>query len=248
MSGAAPVRLYDLAGVRDEFRISPFCWRIRMAIAHKRLPVEIIPWRMIEKDKIVSANSITVPVVVDGTSVVADSWAIAEYLDRAHPEHPLFDSAQARAYCLWIHHWTERIVHPLIVPLILEDVLRVLHPKDIDYFRKTREKAYRKSLEAVFDRSPEAFGRLAAALGPVRRVLRQSEFLAGDSPAYGDYIVFGAFQWARCCSAVELLSDRNDPMLLWFDRMLNLHGGIGREAARAGGNSESSTLNQKRSP
>ena len=77
MSGAAPVRLYDLAGVRDEFRISPFCWRIRMAIAHKRLPVEIIPWRMIEKDKIVSANSITVPVVVDGTSVVADSWAIA---------------------------------------------------------------------------------------------------------------------------------------------------------------------------
>ena len=87
-----------------------------MAIAHKRLPVEIIPWRMIEKDKIVSANSITVPVVVDGTSVVADSWAIAEYLDRAHPEHPLFDSAQARAYCLWIHHWTERIVHPLIVP------------------------------------------------------------------------------------------------------------------------------------
>lgn len=231
MAETAPIRMYDLAGGHDALRISPFCWRIRMALAHKKLSVETIPWRMVEKDRIVESNSITVPVIVDGGKVVTDSWAIAEYLDQAYPGHSLFDSPQARAYCLWIHHWTERVVHPLIVPIILEDVLSVLHPGDLEYFRSTREAAFGRPLEHVFDRTPAAFSRLSDAVAPVRRVLRHSAFLAGAAPAYGDYVVFGAFQWARCCSNAALLHGADDPMIGWFERMLDLHGGLGRSAA-----------------
>jgi hypothetical protein len=42
--------LYELAGADENRRFSPYCWRIRMALAHKGLDVECIPWRFTEKD------------------------------------------------------------------------------------------------------------------------------------------------------------------------------------------------------
>ena len=228
----AAITLYDLAGLDDAWRISPFCWRVRMALAHKGLQVETVPWRMVEKEVIRRSNCTTVPVIVDGNQMIGESWSIAEYLDATYPDRPLFDSVQAKAYCRWIQHWTDRTLHQLIVPLILEDVLAVLHPKDREYFRQSREAAYRKPLENVFDTSPEAYGRLAHALSPARRLLRESQFVAGEAPAYGDYVLFGMFQWARSCSDAQLLKDDQDPMVDWFERMLELFGGLGRRAAR----------------
>lgn len=223
--------MYDLAGADDGLRISPFCWRVRMALAHKGLPVRTIPWRMVEKDKIVNSNSITVPVIVDGGKAISDSWAIAEYLDAVYPRAPLFDSPQARAYCLWIHHWTERILHPLIVPIILEDVVGIMHSMDIEYFRSSRERAFGKALEKVFDRTPAAYARLDEAVSPLRRVLRHALYFGGARAAYGDYIVFGAFQWARCCSPQKLFRSGYDPLSAWFERCLDLYDGLGRSAS-----------------
>ena len=83
------IKLYELAAAEDDRRFSPYCWRIRMALAHKGLAVETIPWRFTEKEAIAFSGSGTVPVLVDGrrtakddARVVADSWAIAQYLDR----------------------------------------------------------------------------------------------------------------------------------------------------------------------
>ena len=44
-----------------------------------------------------------------------------------------------------------------------------------------------------------------------------------------DYIVFGAFQWARVCGTVDLL-EPGDSVAAWRERALDLHGGIAREA------------------
>ena len=227
----AGIVLYDLAGADDSVRTSPFCWRIRMSLAHKGLPHVAIPWRLVEKDRIVDASSVTVPVLVDGEAVIADSWLIATYLDRAYPARPLFDSPQSLAYARWIHHWTERVLHPLIVPLILQDVLLGLHPMDVEYFVRTREAAYGRPIQDVCDRSAEAYARFAAALSFMRRVLAESAFLAGDTPAYADYILFGAFQWARCCSPVGLHARAGEAISEWFERVLDLFGGLGRNAA-----------------
>jgi glutathione S-transferase len=228
----APIVLYDLAGADDAVRTSPFCWRIRMALAHNGLACEAVPWRLVEKDRIVGAGSVTVPVIVDGGRVVADSWRIAEYLDRTYPERPLFDSPQSLAYARWIHYWTERVLHPLIVPLILQDVLDGLHPMDVEYFVRTREQAYGQPIRTLCDRSVDAYARFAAALSFVRRVLRESPFVAGDAPAYADYILFGAFQWARCCSPVPLEREAGEAIAGWLVRMLDLFDGLARNAAR----------------
>lgn len=48
-----------------------------------------------------------------------------------------------------------------------------------------------------------------------------------------DYVVFGLLQWPRCISpgfAEEMLKE-DDPIKAWFERMLDLHGGLGRNAA-----------------
>lgn len=46
------LQLYDLAGAESERRFSPYCWRTKLALAHKCLAVETIPWRFTDKDMI----------------------------------------------------------------------------------------------------------------------------------------------------------------------------------------------------
>src|SRR5205823_2688072 len=83
------IKLYDLAGAEDDRRFSPYCWRVKMALKHKGLDFETIPWRFTEKDALAPYKSTTVPVLVDGSNSVYDSWAIAVYLDEVYPSRPV---------------------------------------------------------------------------------------------------------------------------------------------------------------
>src|ERR671938_250611 len=91
------IQLYDLAGAEDDRRFSPYCWRSKMALKHKGLDFETIPWRFTEKEALAPYQSTTVPVLVDGNQSVYDSWAIALYLDEVYPSRPrLFGSRESR--------------------------------------------------------------------------------------------------------------------------------------------------------
>ncbi|HXJ10454.1 MAG TPA: glutathione S-transferase N-terminal domain-containing protein, partial [Burkholderiales bacterium] len=46
------IKLYDLAAAEDDRRFSPYCWRAKMALKHKGLEFETIPWRFTDKDVI----------------------------------------------------------------------------------------------------------------------------------------------------------------------------------------------------
>jgi glutathione S-transferase len=227
-----PIVMYDLVGAENR-RISPFCWRVRMALAHKNLPVETRPWQMVDKAAIGASGATTVPVIVDGARMVGDSWAIAEYLDDTYPDRPrLFAGPASRALSHLVHDWAERL-HRLLVPLILREVLTHLHHSDASYFRESRERAFGKRLEEVMDESPAAFKRFDLALSPLRRLLRESSFICGVSPAYADYIVFGIFQWARACSEHELTQAADDPVRQWLSRMDGLFSGLARQRMSA---------------
>ena len=54
------IKLYDLTGAEDDRRFSPYCWRVKMALMHKGLAFDTIPWRYTEKDKIEFTGSTTV--------------------------------------------------------------------------------------------------------------------------------------------------------------------------------------------
>jgi len=101
--------LYDLAGEADR-RFSPFCWRTRMALAHKGLAVETVPWGFTEKDRLPQPNGGRVPVIVDGGNVVRDSTAIADYLEEHYADRPTLFGETGRALARFVQNWTETVL------------------------------------------------------------------------------------------------------------------------------------------
>lgn len=226
------LKMYDLAGADPRLRFSPYCWRTKMALAHKGLAVETIPWRFTEKDAIDFSGQARVPVLLDGDKAISDSWEIAGYLDEAYPDRPpLFGGPDAKGAALFVKRWTEANLHPALLRLIIADIVKILDEKDVGYFRESREKALGATLEDYVADREVHLKALHGALLPLRLTVKDQAFLGGEHPAYADYIVFGALQWARCSSPQDLLPE-DDPVTAWFDRLLNLYDGLAAKAPR----------------
>ncbi|HTC08843.1 MAG TPA: glutathione S-transferase family protein [Acetobacteraceae bacterium] len=225
--------MYDLAGADPALRFSPYCWRTRMALAHKGLAVETVPWRFTDKDVIAFSGQGRVPVIRDSDTVVYDSWTIANYLEMTYPDRPsLFRGAGGQAHARFINAWADSVLLGGIARHIMHDILLATDPKDHTYFRSSREQRFGATLEVV-----QAEGRahqlavLRESLTPVRLVLRGQPWLGGEAPSYADYILFGTLQWPRCVSPFALLAE-DDPVLAWLERALDLFDGLGRKAPR----------------
>jgi len=222
------IRLFELAGREDDRRFSPYCWRVRLALAFKNLPAETIPWRFTERERIADSGGQRVPVIQDGDRVVADSWHILHYLDRTYPDRPLFGCAQVVAYALFVKHWIEAVIQPLVAPVIMGDLFDRIHPKDRAYFRESREERFGMTLEEFASDPAGARETLGRALAPARLTLADQSFFTGESTGVVDIIAFSAFQWARSVSPRTLVDD-DDPIALWCERMLDAFGGVARE-------------------
>jgi hypothetical protein len=72
------MKLFDLAGAESARRFSPYCWRIKLALAHKGLTAETIPWRFTDKDAIAMSGQGRVPVLLDGDKVVSEFLGYCE--------------------------------------------------------------------------------------------------------------------------------------------------------------------------
>jgi glutathione S-transferase len=225
------ITLYDLAGVEADRRFSPFCWRTKMALAHKGLDVETVPWRFTEKDKLPTPNDGRVPVIIDGGKVVHDSTAIADYLEEHYADRPsLFPGTAARGLSKFVQNWTETVLQVGLIRLVLLDIHNHIGPQDQEYFRQSRESRFGgMSLEDVVKDRDSRLPAFRASLDPLRRTVERQPFLCGEAPAYADYIVFGAFQWARSVSDFELVT-ADDPIFAWRGRLLDLYGGLGRNS------------------
>ena len=229
-----PITMYDLAGSDPARRFSPFCWRARMALAHKGLAVETVPWRFTEKDKLPKPNDGRVPVIVDDGRVVHDSTAIADYLEERYADRPsLFGDETGRALARFVQNWTETVVQMGLIRLVLLDIYQQIGPEDQAYFRKSREERFGTTLEAFVGDREARLPAFRASLDPLRRTVERQDFLSGATPTYADYVVFGAFQWARAVSDFEVLA-ADDPVRAWRGRMLDLFDGIARRSPAYG--------------
>lgn len=219
-------KLYELLGA-DDRRFSPYCWRIRMALAHKGLEAEIVPCKFTDKALFAFSGQDQVPVLQDGETSVSDSWHIACYLEDAYPDRPsLFGGEVGRGEARFLNEWIPTLSRPLLM-FTLKDIYDHSHPDDKEYFRTTREARFGATLEEIDARRDSNRDAIEAGLATLRAVLKHQPYLCGPSPAYGDYIVFGAFQWVRSISAHRLL-EVGDVLYDWRARMLDLHDGLGR--------------------
>jgi glutathione S-transferase len=201
-----------------------------MALAHKGLSAETIPWCFTEKDAIAPHGSEKVPVLLDGDTSVVDSWTIANYLEDRYPDRPsLFGGEGGRAMARMLNWWGDVTVIAGMFPMIVADIPAHLKPVDAAYFRKSREARFGKSLEEVVvgrDKTVEGFRK---SLDPMRLTLKTQPYLGGEQPNYADYIVFGPFQWARVVSPFKLLAE-DDPVYAWRERLLDAFDGMARKS------------------
>ncbi len=227
-----PITLYDLCGANQAHRFSPFCWRAKMAIAHKGFEINSIPTPFTRIGEVAGGVSATVPVIEDEDKVVSDSWDIAVYLEETYPDRPsLFGGPSGMALTRFIESWVTLSVSPRIGSLIVKDIHEILAPEDQEYFRKSREKRFGRTLEEVQLGREERVDLLHDALVPLARMLKYQPYIGGERPLYADYILFGTLQWPHVSSAFELLK-QGDPIHQWFERCQALYDGIGHSVAK----------------
>src|SRR6266496_2418880 len=117
-----PLKLFELVGTDPSRPFNPFCWRTRMALAHKGLSAETIPWCFTEKSAIAPHGSEKVPV--------------------------LFGGEGGRAMARMLNWWGDGVIGGMF-PLIIADIPLNLKPEDAAYFRKSREARFGKPLEEI---------------------------------------------------------------------------------------------------
>ena len=227
------ILLYDLAGADPELRFSPYCWKTKMALAHKGLVPDLKPWRFTEAADLPAGGHRTVPVLVDGSNVVSDSWQIARDLETRYPDRPSLFGRAGMGIAHFLNGWADMTLNALAARLVVNDVYKIIDAKDRDYFKASREKRFGTTLEEfVADRSTH-LAAFRKALHPLRSALSDAPYLAGDAPNYADYCTFGVFMWIRCASPVEGL-EADDPVLAWRDRLLDAFDSLARRAPALG--------------
>lgn len=214
-------QLYELVGAAD-LRFSPFCWRTRMALAHKGLEAERIPCRFTDKARIEFSGQEKVPVLVDGEHIISDSWAIACYLEEAYPDSPaLFGGDVARATVRFVNSWADTRLAPALLRLVLPALVEHhLDPADHDYFVTTRERRLGVSAETLRAERGDHLRNARGELAPLRQLLETQPWVAGDAPAYADYSVAGMLQWQRLVDGDELLAEE-DRIREWRDGVIS---------------------------
>lgn len=222
--------LFELCGKREDLAFSPYCWRIKMALKHKGLDFETHASKFTDKSAFAASGSKTVPVIKDGENWVSDSWDIAVYLDDKYPKNPLFACGQAQAQASFINTWSVLSVLLPIFKMLVADIYDLVDPMDQSYFRETREPRLGMTLEETRAQKHKVLGQFHKNLRPLELTLATQPFLSGAEPAYADYSVFGAFQWARQVSSFEIVPD-DSPIMAWRERMLDLFDGYARSAS-----------------
>ncbi|GAB3383773.1 glutathione S-transferase family protein [Azotobacter armeniacus] len=209
--------LYELCGASPEVVFSPYCWRVRLALAHKGLDFASRPLRFADKEPLAFSGQQLVPVLRDGETTVHDSLAIFRHLDEHYPEHSLLGGVPGESRLRLIDQYVALDLRPALFRLLVLRILECIDPADRDYFRQSREKALGMSLEAFADRDAGQ-AQLARALQPLSALLAGQPWLDGAAPGGADYLVGGFFFWAWCLG--EQLWPEDSPVGAWFHRLL----------------------------
>jgi glutathione S-transferase len=198
------------------FEHSPFSRRARLALHHKGLDAELRETRANES-YLVEARKLTpirtMPVLVDGDHVIADSAAIVQYLDLAYPDRPRLWPTSA-----------DGAAAALAITIECDAVLEVLVDMGTRYFALRNDSAWPAVLRERMERARIASEALAAkATRP---------FLVGDAWGAADLWVLSMVRWiagfpARAATSpniaqiITLGFQIPEPLVAWANRHAN---------------------------
>ena len=213
------IRLYELV-LDNGCPFSPFVWRIKYAIAHKGFDVEAVPVRPAEVRSILGGQHAELPVIEDNRTVVAESWAIAEHIERAYMDRSLlFRTCGEHVWSRFFDRWMLREVVPYL-----------LSREDRNFLRGSRELRFldERQLANFFACQPGRADLLHQALEPLRTLLQETPWLGGIRPNYVDFCGLSIFLWAAAVGTLPRF-EADSGLVDWLNRGFDLYGGLGRD-------------------
>jgi glutathione S-transferase len=191
-----------------QFELSHYCEKIRFILNYKGLPYqvhEVTPG--IGQVKLFQlSGQRQVPVLKDGEQIIADSTAIAQYLEQKFPERPLIPSdPKQKALCWLMEEWADSSIglnsriamigafsqHPDfraaflqdVIPAPFQDLLRAL-PSDMLTLLGTSVGFGTEAIQA-------AHAALKQNLDALCLLLADQPYLLGEQPTLADFAVAG---------------------------------------------------------
>lgn len=96
-----------------QFEMSHYCEKIRLILDYKGLAyrkIEVTPG-IGQVDLFRMSGQHQVPVLKDGNEVIADSTAIAKYLERQYPDRPIIPTdPKQKGLCLMLEDWADEVL------------------------------------------------------------------------------------------------------------------------------------------
>jgi glutathione S-transferase len=185
--------------------LSPFCRKVRLVLAEKRIEVELIEERYWERDADFLRRNPAgkVPVLkIDGMTL-AESAAICEYLDEAYPDPPLMPKGPAaRCEVRRLVGWFDDTFHHEVTSKLLYERVN----------KKVMKQGYPDSRNVKFGAQ-----RIKFHLDYMHGLLDQRRWLAGDTMTLADFAA------AAHLSALDYISDvdwhRSEVVKDWYAKI-----------------------------
>ncbi len=221
------IQLYDLVGTDTSRPFSPHCWKSKMMFAHLGLDIEAVPTRFTQIGVGAMADVKSVPTIRDGDLVLVDSFEIARHYAGGTA---LMGGQEGEPLVRFVESWSQTQLHSWIGGWAMLDIHNLLDDDDQKFFRAKREKLFGKTLEEITANREQSVPVLMQRLAAMKMMLSKQKFIGGDQPSFADYIPFGAFQWLRIVSGLQMIP-QDHPVMDWFNRCLDLHDGLGHSVS-----------------
>ena len=224
-----------------QFRHSAFCEKVRLVLAFKQLsftPIEVTPG-VGQVDLYRLSGQRQVPVLVDGSEVIADSTAIALHMEQKHPDPALLPSDPAlRAQVLLLEDWADTALaagaRMALVqaaasdPVLRDGLLPEATPSPLRSLVGALPGGVLSGVGQVLDQ--QVLQQLRSSLEQLTALVQAQPYLVGDSLSLADLAVMAQLSLIKFpSSAGSPLAGRgvaglaDDPRLeslwLWRDRL-----------------------------
>jgi glutathione S-transferase len=142
----------------------------------------------------------TSPAIVDSSTgaMVADSYKIAEYLDKAYPTTPKVIPPGTEALQAMFYDQLNQMMFPSLVPLFPK-LPRLLNPRSAEYIDRTRSEWFGMPLEQlapVGEAKVQEWNKLREVFNSVEGWLNKSSgpFVMGDTVTFADIVIASFLQ------------------------------------------------------
>lgn len=197
-----------------QFELSHYCEKIRLILDYKGLEyrkIEVVPG-VGQLDLFRMSGQRQVPVLKDGEEVIADSTAIATYLEQRYPDKPILPSdPKQRGLCLMMEEWADESIGSNARKVMLSafsqnaDLRTAALPSTAPDIVKTLVGAVPHEVLDVLsfgvglgpDTVKAARDAMRQNLTALCLILSESPYLLGDVPTLADFTVAGLSMYVK---------------------------------------------------